>query len=267
MYPVPPVLRMADRRTVPVTRSVERPVGRHGGAGHVIRILRALALCLALSVGWFISESCMASDSNERVIVLIGASYAQGWNIGSIGGVPVINRGVGGQESHELLARFPHDVLAASPGQVIIWGFINDIFRSDADQVQARLTRSREDIGRMVDMARSARIQAVLVTEITMARRPGLVNVLRGWLGRLRGREAYGERVNRHVMDMNRWIRAYAEEHGVSVLDFEAVLAGPDGWRRQAYATEDGSHVTAAGYEALSDYVREAWPGQVDVRR
>ena len=205
-------------------------------------------------------EGVMDSGSDSQGVVVIGASYAAGWSIDSLAGMPVANRGVGGQESHELLARFEEDVLGLEPRYVIIWGFINDIFRSDPQRIEARLERSREDFRTMVSMARTAGVRPVLATEITMARPPGLVNTLRSWVGRLRGKESYGARVNGHVSDMNRWIREYAGGEGIPVLDLETTLAGTDGWRRPEFATDDGSHVSAAGYEALTRYVRERWP-------
>ena len=112
----------------------------------------------------------------------------------------------------------------------------------------------------MIELARQAGIRPILATEITMGKNPGFVNALRYWLDGLRGKASYGERVNQHVIAMNGWIRELGVAKGIPVLDFEAVFAGSDGWRRSAYATEDGSHVTAEGYAALSAYVQEQWP-------
>jgi len=115
----------------------------------------------------------------------------------------------------------------------------------------------------MILLAREAGIHPVLVTEITMARSPGLVNAIRYWIDGLRGKASYAERVNGHVMAMNAWIREFGAADGLPVLDFEAVFADEKGWRRPAFATEDGSHVTAEGYAALTAYVSQAWAEQV----
>jgi lysophospholipase L1-like esterase len=211
-----------------------------------------------LLLGLVAQGSLVASDSIDKTgVVVLGASYAGGWQVEQIGGLPVVNKGVGGQESHEMLARFADDVTAVSPRYVILWGFINDIFRTDLDRAEERLGRSREDYRQMVALAREAGIQPVLATEITMARPPGLVNTLRGWL---RGKPSYRERVNRHVISMNEWIREFGRSNAIPVLDFEAVFQDGDLWRRPAYATADGSHVTAEGYRALTVYVEAQWP-------
>lgn len=225
---------------------------------------RVAVIGAALVCGLAGEGDLMASETpSNGSVVVIGASYAGGWPIESISGLPVVNKGVGGQESHEMQARFAEDVVAAGPRYVLIWGFINDIFRTDLDHAEIRLAQSREDYRRMTELAREAGIQPVLATEITMAKSPGLVNSLRYWFDGLRGKASYAERVNRHVMAMNAWIRDYAAANDIPVLDFERVFADADGWRRPAFATEDGSHVTADGYAALTAYVSKAWAEQV----
>jgi lysophospholipase L1-like esterase len=221
-----------------------------------IAVMAAVLLCGLLPRGDVMASESTYSDS----LVVIGASYAGGWPVKSIGRLQVINKGVGGQESHEMLARFADDVVALGPRYVIIWGFINDVFRTDLEQAEARLERSREDYRRMIELAREAGIRPVLTTEITMAKSPGLVNAFRYWFDSLRGKTSYAGRVNRHVMAMNAWIREFGTANNIPVLDFEAVFADSDGWRRPAFATEDGSHVTTEGYAALSAYVDEQWP-------
>jgi len=227
--------------------------------------LRRLAVTgAALLCGLAGQGELMASETaGSENVVVIGASYAGGWPVESIGGLPVVNKGVGGQESHQMLARFADDVVAEGPRYVLIWGFINDIFRTDFDRAEVRLERSREDYRRMIELAREAGIRPVLVTEITMAKSPGLVNAFRYWFDGLRGKTSYAERVNTHVTAMNAWIREHAASNDIPVLDFERVFADADGWRRPAFATEDGSHVTAEGYAALTAYVNKAWAEHV----
>lgn len=227
-------------------------------------IRRPALVAVMLSCGLGGQGESMASEPvNDESLVVIGASYAGGWPVTSIGGLRVVNKGVNGQESHEMLGRFGDDVVALRPRYVLVWGFINDIFRTKLEQAGTRLERSREDYRRMIAQAREAGILPILATEITMAKSPGLVNVFRYWFDSLRGKPSYAERVNSHVMAMNAWIREFGVANDIPVLDFEAVFAAPDGWRRPAYATEDGSHVTAEGYAALTAYVGKVWVGRV----
>jgi lysophospholipase L1-like esterase len=73
------------------------------------------------------------------------------------------------------------------------------------------------------------------------------------WVGSVLGKQSYMDFVNRHVLDTNAWIREVARREGIVLLDLEAVLSnGPR--RRRAYTAADGSHLTAAAYDALSRY-------------
>lgn len=197
------------------------------------------------------------TESIDVDIVILGASYAAGWKLSQLGELTVVNKGVGGQESHEMLARFEKDVLALHPDYVIIWGFINDIFRADPNRLSERLEKTREDLRAMVEMAQSHGIKPILATEVTTQNPRGFLNAVRGFIGRLRGKPSYAQFVSREVMRVNNWLRGYAKEHSIPVLDIERLFAGEDGLRKQAYVTDDGSHITPLAYEVLTKHVRQ----------
>ena len=188
-------------------------------------------------------------------IVVLGASYAQGWTPESIGGVRVINRGVAGQQSFEMLARFDSDVVPERPRAVILWGFINDVFRAPPDNVEAALARVRDSYVEMIARARRHGIEPVLATEVT-TRPPAesLMERVRAVIGTIRGKEAYQDRINRHVLSLNQWIAETGAREHLLVLQFQSVLSEPGGRRRPAYAQPDGSHISPAGYDALTSY-------------
>lgn len=188
-------------------------------------------------------------------IVVLGASYAAGLERTSLAGHPVINKGVGGQQSHEMLARFQQDVIDLQPGMVIIWGFINDIFRSERAAMEQTIAAVKQNYEAMVDLARSNGITPLLATEITMSSRPGLINQLRSLIGRLAGKTSYQEYINSQVMAVNRWLHEYADENGLILLDLQAQLADGGVMRNSRYAQPDGSHVSNEGYQILADYL------------
>ena len=189
-------------------------------------------------------------------IVLLGASYAASWPLADVAGVPVINKGVTGQQSFELLARFDADVVSANPRAVILWGFINDIFRTSGD-MSATIARIKDSYTQMIARARSAGIVPVLATEVTA--RPtsrGVRDTLAGWAGGLLGKPAYQDQINVHVLAVNDWIVETAAREGLLVLQLQQVTAEPGGRRLRAFAQADGSHITPAGYEHLTSYAR-----------
>jgi hypothetical protein len=54
---------------------------------------------------------------------------------------------------------------------------------------------------------------------------------------------------------LNEFLREFAVSNVLSLLDFERALSGPDGECRPEFTLDDGSHITATGYETLADYV------------
>lgn len=200
------------------------------------------------------SRTAVTRTFPDGPVVVLGASYAGGWKLATIAGVPVINQGVAGQQSFEMLERFERDVVPAQPRGVIIWGFINDIFRGSED-IEAALVRVRESYEGMVSLSRQHGIEPVLATEVTVRPPDSWSETLSSWIGGVLGREGYQDRINRHVLELNRWIADLAKREGLRLLDLQAVLAEPDGRRRRAeFTSEDGSHITAPGYEALTAY-------------
>jgi lysophospholipase L1-like esterase len=194
----------------------------------------------------------------SKILVVLGASYAGSWEPeGPVAGYRTVNKGVSGQQSFEMLARFETDVLAIKPDAVIIWGFINDVFRSDRAQMEQTLIRTRESFLAMVELARKAGIMPVLATEVTIRSKDGLSEAFESMIGRILGRSSYQDYINRQVGETNRWLRDTAVRDGIMLLDLEAVLGDRQGVRRKEFAQPDGSHISKQGYEAITQYTED----------
>ena len=68
---------------------------------------------------------------------------------------------------------------------------------------------------------------------------------------------SYQDYVNGHVLKTNRWLRQFAAEEGVLLLDFQPALSDGASRRRKAFAIDDGSHISEAGYQVLTKYANE----------
>ena len=218
-----------------------------------LRVLLAAGGMLVVAVPNASAADNKAKSIQQKTIVVIGASYAKSWPVTTLDGLAVSNKGAGGEQTHEVLARFDQDVIAARPGAVLIWGFINDIFRSEPEELKTKLVRSRENIRSMVDKARSKGIIVILATEVTLPASTGWT----AWLGKLREKQNYREYINGHVIEMNQWVRALAAEKKLVILDFEKVLADQDGSRKREFTTEDGTHLSDKAYDALTRYAQD----------
>lgn len=192
--------------------------------------------------------------NSERMIVILGASYARGWQPDSQSGLRWTNRGVDGQQSWEVLARFDDDVAAVRPAAVVIWGFINDVFRARQGAVPDAVARARASLEQIIERAHHHGIEPVVATEVTIRARSGLRERLAEIAGQLIGKRSYQDRINAEVRALNTWLRATAAERGLLLLDFEKVLSDGAGRRHAAYATRDGSHISSEGYGALTAY-------------
>ena len=187
-------------------------------------------------------------------LVVLGASYARNWELPPISGRTVINKGISGQQSFELLERFDTDVVAAKASAVVLWGFINDIFRTPRSAVEAAKGRARASFEEMIARARRHGIEPILATEVTVRPQDTWREFFASWAGWAMGKSSYHDWVNLHVLEMNGWMRELAAKEKLLLLDLQPVVSEPKGQRRKEFAREDGSHIAAAGYAALTSY-------------
>lgn len=194
------------------------------------------------------------SETPNRPLIILGASYAAGWQPKEFAGRPVVNQGVSGQQSFEVAERFEKDVVALEPEAVVLWGFINDIFRAPRESIDSALAKTRTSYTTMIDRARSKGIKVILATEVTITSQDGWQERLAAVVGPLLGKASSQDVVNAHIARTNDWIRDTAQREGLLLLDLERVVAGTDGRRRREFALPDGSHLSDAGYEAITRY-------------
>ena len=203
-----------------------------------------------------LSEPGPRASASAAPVVVLGASYAQGWVLSPIAGSTVVNAGVAGETTTEMAARFERDVLARAPRAVVIWGFINDVFRAPRAEAQATLATTRANLTEMIARGQAAGVQVVLATEVTLSERAGLVNWAMARAGRLLRRASYQDYVNGLVDETNGWMRQTAREKGLVLLDLAPVVSDANGRRRRQYAQADGSHLTNDAYAALTRFSR-----------
>lgn len=232
----------------PVTRLLPQKPG-------MIYLIHFLIFILLMDINPVLANSNPPPPgASSPSVVIIGASYARGWQPVTLAGLKVANKGAGGEETIQILSRFPQDVIASRPRAVIIWGFINDIFRSQPQQLEKKLEVSRKNIMAMVDASRRNKIIPILATEVTIRGPGSIMDSMISWLGDLLGKRSYQSMINGHVISMNSWLREYAAREKIAVLDFQPVLADDRGYRKKEYASEDGSHLSPAAYTVLTNY-------------
>jgi lysophospholipase L1-like esterase len=214
--------------------------------------LKLFALLLALLTG---SLAFAQSAMNPKHMVIIGASYAAEWESPKLPGYTVTNKGIGGQESSDLRARFERDVLALKPDVVMIWGHYNDVVRASADKMGAAKQKAQDNYRWMTEQARAAGIEVILVTEITIPVPDTFKENAIAWAAGLLGKQDYRSQKNEQIKALNVWLRDYARSQNIKLIDLETALDSGNGTRKVEYTREDNSHVSPAGYQAITRYV------------
>jgi lysophospholipase L1-like esterase len=138
----------------------------------------------------------------------------------------VLNRGVNGERSDQIGARFARDAAQAKPAVVVIVGGVNDIY-------QGRSAASVErELEAMYDAARAAKIVVVAGSIIPF-------------------NTATADQ-NARMRLVNDWIRAYAAAHaGVVFCDTRAAVAAP-GQPDRLMSSPDDLHPSPDGYKRMA---------------
>ncbi len=173
-------------------------------------------------------------------IVFIGDSITEFWSQANpalfTGGI--VNRGISGQTSPQLLLRFMADVVALKPRLVHLMVGTNDIAGNTGPTTPEAW---KNNIRAMVALARANGIRVVLGSippADRMSWRPGLAPAAR-------------------IAELNQWLRDFAAAQGQTYADYHTAMATPGGAMRGEFS-QDGVHPGKAGYAAMEPVLRAA---------
>ncbi len=180
-------------------------------------------------------------DASQTRIVLFGDSRIERWQpLPAIPNAEIINRGIGGQTTVQMVGRLQQDVLDLKPDLVVIQAGINDLKEIGLlPQYRDIITnRSIDNLQRMHEQLRNVKIGVVLMT--TFANGPL----------ELHRRPFWSQKVNQSISNQNQQIESW-EGDGVYVFDSSEVLEDESGRVKAEYAL-DGLHLNPVGYAALN---------------
>lgn len=138
----------------------------------------------------------------------------------------VLNRGVNGQRSDEILSRFERDVTAEKPSVVIVLAGVNDIYQ-----------------GRTADSVKSN-----LEEMFALAERSGIVTVVATILPY----NVAGPRECTSIREVNAWAEAASRAPGRLFCDTNLVVRDPANPDRLA-SSPDGLHPDVEGYRRIGE--------------
>lgn len=170
----------------------------------------------------------------EIRIVFIGDSITSGWISplpDKVDGAVRIGRGIAGQTSAQVRARFAADAIALHPAIVHILVGTNDIAGNGGPMT---LDDTRANLTAMASAAQAAGIRVIIGTLLPTI--------------------DYGWRPGQHpvpkIAEMNAWIRQEAAARHYVLAEYFTPLAAPDG-SLKAQLSSDGVHPNASGYKLV----------------
>ena len=142
------------------------------------------------------------------------------------------NKGISGNTTVQMLARFQADVVDLDPYCVVIEGGTNDIAQRSDEAILSNLKQ-------MTEMAQAAKIRVVLGSVPPSNNFPKLPDF----------------RPEDRIISLNAMIKSYAAGKGIPYADYYAVLVDGQKGLKQEFQ-KDSIHPNAAGYEAMEAVIQ-----------
>lgn len=161
-----------------------------------------------------------------ETVVFVGDSITAYWKLPD----GILNAGVGGNTSADMLARFDTDVMSKKPTVVVILAGTNDIRHVVAPTTQ--------NIGTMADRAAASGARVIL----------GTIPPINDWA---QGMPVTAVEGNQAVLDWNRDLRNMAKGFGYQLADYYPGLVNADGTQNATLFTSDRLHPNDAGYAVM----------------
>lgn len=189
------------------------------------------------------ADSKMPPPSKLPRVVFLGDSSTESWRLNEyFTGRDFINRGIPGQTTLQMIARFRQDVESLNPKIVVVLAGTNDIA---AGIVPSQIEDNLSAIG---DLAKAHGIKPVFASILPVS-------------DYHKDADPHYDMTATHppaaIQAINTWLRAYCQSQQFVYLDYYAATADASG-RMQADLSDDGLNPNAKGYRVMSPIALEA---------
>lgn len=179
-----------------------------------------------------------ANRSLERapLVVFMGDSITDGWDDNCpdyFTSNNYLSRGISGQVSAQMLARFQSDVIALAPKAVVILAGTNDLARNNGYVPVEEIART---VASMAELARAHGIRPLICSVLPATDYPWRPDV---------------RQVPDLIEELNARLRAYAERERIPYVDYYSALVD----ERRGLPAElgyDAVHPNVPGYERMA---------------
>ena len=193
------------------------------------------------------NERLKKSFSDGDRIVLVGDSITEGWtefNPEFFQENNMINRGISGQTTPQMLIRLKQDAIHLGPKIIIINGGTNDIWGNTGPSTPEMII---DNLFSMAEIATKNDIDVALSTILPVYQYPDRDDII--------------DPPNT-ISLINSVLQDYCKENGLTFLDYFSPMADEKKGLRSDYGT-DGVHPNKQGYSVMEQVVRETISGIV----
>ncbi len=176
--------------------------------------------------------------SFKNSVVFMGDSITQGWSVAIpefFENNPYIEKGIGGQTTPQMIARFQKDVINLKPQVVVILAGTNDIAGNTGLTTNEMI---QINIDKMATIAHLNSIKVILSSILPAYDYP--------WRP--------GTYPSQRIIEINTWMKEYCIQNNHIYLDYWTEMANENNSLKDEY-THDGVHVTIAGYKLMQRLV------------
>jgi lysophospholipase L1-like esterase len=186
-----------------------------------------------------------ASAPSENRVIFIGDSITDYWKLADYfpsRPYAVVNRGIDGQTTPQMLVRFRPDVVDLHPAVVVILAGTNDIAGNTGPET---IDQIEGDYASLADIARANGIRVVFSSVMPInAYNP---TALRFFL----------QRSPEKILALNVWLKRYCAAHGLVYLDYFSAMVDENGFLKKDLS-QDGLHPNAAGFAVMAPLAQAA---------
>ena len=195
----------------------------------------------------FDGENATVPAGTKGRVVFIGDSITEGWGAKGTPGFfdndKMVERGISGEVTAQMVLRFRRDVIDLKPKTVVILCGCNDIALNQGDYNE---DYTFGNIVTMIELAKANKIRPVLCSILPAAAFPWRPEVTDSV-----------EKVN----SLNAHLEAYARKNHIKWVDYFSSMVASDGRSLNPDYTKDGIHPTLPGYEVMEAIIRKALYG------
>jgi lysophospholipase L1-like esterase len=183
--------------------------------------------------------------AGENRVVFIGDSITDYWKLADyFHGKPyvVLNRGIDGQTTPQMLVRFRQDVIELHPKVLVVLAGTNDLAGVTGP---ARNDDIETNYASMAELARLHQIRVVFASLLPVN------NYTED------AKESFALRPRERILALNIWLKNYCAKNGLVYLDYFSAMVDDKGMLKRELSDE-GLHPNAAGYKLMAPLAEKA---------